>query len=100
MNRLPQMASVTELRNDYLTLFAKLKNGPVVLAQRSKPAAVLISAAQWDDIARRLDQYELLAQADRIDAEMDADPSKVVTHEELKRRIAAKTKAKTLHVDA
>ncbi len=98
MNRLPQMASVTELRNDYLALFAKLNDGPIVLAQRSKPAAVLVSPEQWDAIARRLEQFELLSQADRIDAEMEADPSKIVTHEELKRRLAAKAKA--LHVDA
>lgn len=98
MNRLPQLANVTELRNDYLALFAKLQNGPIVLAQRSKPAAVLVSPEQWDAIARRLEQYELLAQADRIDAEMDADPTQIVTHEELKRRLAAKVKA--AHVDA
>lgn len=98
MNRLPQMASVTDLRNDYLTLFAKLNDGPIILAQRSKPAAVLVSPELWDTIARRLEQYELLAQADRIDAEMEADPTKIVTHEELKRRLS--TKAKALHVGA
>lgn len=96
MNRLPQMASVTELRNDYNTLFARLSAGPIVLAQRSKPAAVLVSPEQWNEIARRLEQFELLAEARRNEARAEADPSTVITHAEVKRRIAAKTVA---HVD-
>jgi PHD/YefM family antitoxin component YafN of YafNO toxin-antitoxin module len=35
-----------------------LENGPVYLAQRSRPAAVLLSTEQWDRIAARLEDLE------------------------------------------
>jgi prevent-host-death family protein len=55
MNPLPQMVSVADIKNHHLKVFAMLKNGPVVIASRSKPAAVIISPDQWDAIAEELD---------------------------------------------
>jgi PHD/YefM family antitoxin component YafN of YafNO toxin-antitoxin module len=37
-----------------------LENGPVYLAQRSRPAAVLLSTEQWDRIAARLEDLETM----------------------------------------
>jgi len=63
MNRLPQMASVTDLRNDYNALLRRLSEGPIVLSQRSKPAAVLVSPTEWDQTAQLI--KELQAQLSR-----------------------------------
>ena len=90
MISVPQIESVTGLSRDYKVIFAKLEKGPVFLAQRSKPAAVLLSVRDYEKMVDRLKELELLVEAKRILAEMEADPAKVVPLEEVKRRVAAK----------
>jgi prevent-host-death family protein len=63
MNKLPQMASIADIRNHHLSVLAMLKQGPVLISSRSKPVAVMITPALWDSIAEKLDEA-----ADIIDA--------------------------------
>lgn len=91
---MPQIEAVTGLSRDYRTIFAKLAKGPVFLAQRSRPTAVLLSVADYEKLLDRLNRLELLAEAHRISAEMDSDPAKVTSHEELRRQLAAKVQSK------
>lgn len=58
MNGLPQVVPVSELRNKHREVFRLLGKGPVILAQRSKAAAVLVSVEEWDRRARRLVELE------------------------------------------
>jgi PHD/YefM family antitoxin component YafN of YafNO toxin-antitoxin module len=89
----PQIEPVTGLSRDYKTIFAKLATGPVFLAQRSKPAAVLLSVRDYEKMVERLKRLEMLVEAKQILAEMERDPSKVVSLDELKHRLAAKATA-------
>ena len=91
---MPQIEAVTGLSRDYRTIFAKLAKGPVFLAQRSRPTAVLLSVADYEKLLDRLSRLELLAEAHRISAEMDSDPAKVTSHEELRRQLAVKVQPK------
>lgn len=91
---MPQIEAVTGLSRDYRTIFAKLAKGPVFLAQRSRPTAVLLSVADYEKLLDRLSRLELLAEAHRISAEMDSAPAKVTSHEELRRQLAAKVQSK------
>lgn len=50
------LVGVSELRGGIEKILAKTKQGPVILEKRNKPAAVLISDAQY---RRMLDVYEL-----------------------------------------
>ncbi|MCE7986992.1 MAG: type II toxin-antitoxin system prevent-host-death family antitoxin [Caldilinea sp. CFX5] len=59
----PQIVPVSDLRMKHLQVFNLMNNGPVFLAQRSKPAGVLVSVEQWDRLMERLDE-----QNDLIDA--------------------------------
>lgn len=43
-----------------------LDRGPVILAQRSRAAAVLVSAAQWDQLIRRVAEAEGANESRRI----------------------------------
>jgi prevent-host-death family protein len=72
MHRLPQIASVTDFRNNYVQLVERLNDGPVILAQRSKPIAVVISPQQWDRMADELAQLRRIVEGDRQLAEIDA----------------------------
>ncbi|MBV7334644.1 hypothetical protein KFU94_41685 [Chloroflexi bacterium TSY] len=46
------------MKKDHLTIFRKLKNGPVFLAQRSSPAAVLVSLDQWESVNNEIDDLK------------------------------------------
>ncbi|MDQ3250143.1 MAG: type II toxin-antitoxin system Phd/YefM family antitoxin [Chloroflexota bacterium] len=45
-----QFTPVTHLIRDHLSVLGKLINGPVVLAQRSKPTAVLLSVNDYEKL--------------------------------------------------
>jgi PHD/YefM family antitoxin component YafN of YafNO toxin-antitoxin module len=82
---IPQIEPVTNLSKNYKVIFAKLSNGPVILAMRSRPAAVLLSVSDYEKMVTRLEQFELLAEAKRNLARAEANPSTVISHDELKR---------------
>lgn len=74
MDTVPQIVPVSELRNKHSEVFGMLLKGPVVLAQRSRPAAVLVSVEQWNELqhykhlallderSKRIDRGEFLTQ--------------------------------------
>jgi prevent-host-death family protein len=55
---LPQTEVISNLKNHYEQVLTKLAQGPVVLLQRSKPTAVLVSVAEWDRASKRLAELE------------------------------------------
>jgi prevent-host-death family protein len=63
MDPLPQMASVSDLKHRHLDVFRRLKKGPVVLSNRSQPAAVLISPEKWNALAEYIDDLECSLEA-------------------------------------
>ena len=48
---------------------------------------MLLSVGDYEKMVIRLEQFELLAEAKRINAEMDATPSKEIPWEEVKARL-------------
>jgi PHD/YefM family antitoxin component YafN of YafNO toxin-antitoxin module len=60
MERLPNMAAISALRNDHKAVFAQLDNGPVMIAARNQPAGVLVSPEWWDHIVERLEDQDAL----------------------------------------
>jgi len=87
---IPQIEPVTTLSKDYKGVFSKLANGPVILAMRSRPAAVLLSITDYENMVTRLENFELLAEAKRNLARAEANPSTVMSHDELKRLMIEK----------
>ncbi len=59
---MPQIEPVTSLSKDYKVVFGKLVDGPVFLAQRSRPAAVLLSVDEYKALLERLEYLEDLAE--------------------------------------
>jgi PHD/YefM family antitoxin component YafN of YafNO toxin-antitoxin module len=72
MIQTPQIEPVTNMIRDHKSVLAKLKQGPVFLAQRSKPAAVLVAPALWDEMTAELARLRRMVEFDRQFAEMDA----------------------------
>jgi prevent-host-death family protein len=83
------MASVSDLKNRHLEVLARLKDGPILLASRNQPAAVLLSPEQWNDIVDLLEDYEdLLVAKERLE-EASADPSVMHPVADLRDRLQA-----------
>ena len=55
---LAQTEKISTLKTSYESVLAKLTKGPVLLMQRSKPAAVVVSVAEWERASRRLAELE------------------------------------------
>lgn len=58
MTTTEQIVPVSDFRIHQSEVLDKLMNGPVYLTQRSKPAAVLLSATLWDQLLNRLENQE------------------------------------------
>ncbi|MEZ4659804.1 MAG: type II toxin-antitoxin system Phd/YefM family antitoxin [Caldilineaceae bacterium] len=60
MDTVPQIVPVSDMSQKQTHVLAKLANGPVVLAQRSKPTAVLVYIEEWHALINRLEIAEAL----------------------------------------
>ncbi|HRI56486.1 MAG TPA: hypothetical protein PK170_05255 [Anaerolineae bacterium] len=63
MYPIPQMAPISDLKHRHLEVFKRLKEGPVVLANRSQPAAVLVLPERWNAIVEYIDDLECSIEA-------------------------------------
>jgi prevent-host-death family protein len=54
-----QIVPISELRMKQVTVLKLMDKAPVILSQRSKPRAVLVSVEQWDAIAYELRNFSL-----------------------------------------
>lgn len=68
----PQIEPVTRLARGHKEVLALLRNGPVILAQHSKAAAVLVDVDTWNETLRRLALLERIALGDRASAAIRA----------------------------
>jgi PHD/YefM family antitoxin component YafN of YafNO toxin-antitoxin module len=87
MNRIPQMASVSDLKNRHLEVLAKLEQGPVLLASRNQPTAVLLSPELWNEIVDILEDYEDLMIIQERTAEAATHPEVMRPISELRAKL-------------
>lgn len=79
MNKLPQTASIADLRNSHLAVLDKLANGPVVINSRSTPVGVLISPQMWDRIAEHVEDLEDSLDALKAELEIAKGEDELIT---------------------
>lgn len=60
MSATPQIVPITDLRKSHPDVLALLPDGPVFLAQRSRPAAVLLSIKQWERLNEQIEDMAAL----------------------------------------
>ena len=82
----PQIVPISDFRIRQAEVLTKLQKGPVFLAQRSKPAAVLLSVQDYDYMQAELKRLRRQAVADRHFAAMRA--GEYLTQEELDQALA------------
>lgn len=68
MQQLPQTTPLRQIQTDQNLVLSRLANGPVILLQEDEPAAVLVSTAEWNRLAKRLETLEE-EHRDRVEAD-------------------------------
>ncbi len=58
MSAAPQIVPMSDLRIHQAEVLRKMGKAPVYLAQRGRPAAVLVSFEQWDALLEELDDLQ------------------------------------------
>lgn len=58
MHTVQQIVPISEMKIHHNKVMNMLKAGVVILAQRSKPAAVLVSVAQWDTLSNTVNELQ------------------------------------------
>jgi hypothetical protein len=66
MDKVLQVASISEFKENYNAIFEKLEDEPVILASYQKAKAVLVSPGMWNDIVRRLQERDELVLKERL----------------------------------
>ena len=58
LNRIPQTASMQDIKNLTAAVTKKFINGPVLLMNRATPQAVIVSTEQWNAIVNRFEEMQ------------------------------------------
>ena len=58
-----QVVPISDFHVRQTDVLTKLANGPVILAQRSRPAAILVSVLEWDKMVAELKRLRKYAAA-------------------------------------
>lgn len=91
MQAVQNIVPISDFRNSQEDVLQMMDEGPVVLAQRSKPRAVLVSVAQWNEIAKQLEERQFTkAHMDALAMAYQsmAEGGDTISLEELNARIA------------
>lgn len=91
MQKVQQIVPISNFRIDQDSILSMMDKGPVILAQRSKPRAVLVSVEQWDAIVDQLSKSrftETHIKALALAYQKRAEGMEYETMDDLKARIA------------
>ena len=78
MNRVPAMASISELKNHHLQVVKRLEeSGEVIISQHSRPIAVMVTPERWNAIVDRLEDQETMIQSLRTRLQIESDEGSI-----------------------
>lgn len=72
MGMVTEVLPISDLRHRQNEILASLQKGPVILTQRGRGAAVLLSLDEWNMLLERLEELE--DAADAVEARRHAEP--------------------------
>ncbi len=75
MYPIPETLPISELRHAQAQVIGRLTDGPIVLTQRGKAAAVLVEPSLWNRLLERLEDLDDAVEGLKALAEYNADPS-------------------------
>ena len=78
MSKVQQIIPISDMKLRQPEVLGMLTNGPVVLAHRSRPAAVLVSVQQWDRLMAQLEDQQDIIEIQEVELNIATGKSKVV----------------------
>lgn len=87
MQIMPDVVPVSQLRGNHKEIFHQIEKGPIILAQHSKPAAVLVSVADWNAREKRLEILEARLKYLEIKRQFVENPPQLISFDEIEERV-------------
>jgi prevent-host-death family protein len=87
---MPDVVPVSELRGRHKEIFQKIEDGPILLAQHSRPAAVLVSVADWNAREKQLELLEARLKYLEMKRQYGENPPKLISFDEIEEEIKAR----------
>lgn len=63
MGKIPELVPISDIRQRQVEILASLADGPVILTQRGRAAAVMLSPAEYDRLLTELEDLQDAADA-------------------------------------
>jgi prevent-host-death family protein len=89
MATMPDVVPVSDLRGRHKEIFQKIEHGPVLLAQHSRPAAVLVSVADWNAREKHLELLEARLKYLEVKRQYEENPPTLVSFDEIEESVKA-----------
>jgi len=89
MQIMPDVVPVSQLRDKHKQIFNQIAQGPIILAQRSRSAAVLVSISDWNAREKRLEILEARLKYLEMKRQFVENPPKLISFDELEKRVEA-----------
>jgi prevent-host-death family protein len=89
MYKTQQFEPITTIQRHPNKVLAMLEHGPVVLASRSKPAAILVRVELWDRLIEQLEDQEDIIAALEAKLEIANGKAEMMTQAEITEWLAA-----------
>jgi prevent-host-death family protein len=87
---MPDVVPVSDLRGRHKEIFQKIEDGPILLAQHSRPAAVLVSVADWNAREKHLELLEARLKYLEMKRQYEENPPTLVSFDEIEEEIKAR----------
>ena len=78
MSKVQQIIPISDMKLRQPEVLGMLTNGPVVLAHRSRPAAVLVSVQQWDRLMAQLEDQQDVIDIQEVELKIATGKRKVI----------------------
>jgi prevent-host-death family protein len=87
---IPRLIPISDLRIHQNSVLARITEGPVVLTQHGRAAAVLVEPDLWNELVQRLEDLQDTLDVMRGRQEMREDPASAVPWQEVRAELEAR----------
>lgn len=91
MTIMPEVIPVSQLRDRHKEILRQIADGPILLAQHSKPAAVLVSVDDWNARERQLEILEARLKYLEMKRQFAQNPPNFVSLDQIEESVQART---------
>ncbi|MCL4826980.1 MAG: type II toxin-antitoxin system prevent-host-death family antitoxin [Caldilinea sp.] len=80
---MPEVVPISQLRDKHKEILRQIADGPILLAQHNKPAAVLVSVDDWNARERQLELLEARLKYLEMKREFTENPPNLISFDQI-----------------